>query len=344
MKPEFIAGDEKRFFEFIGNLQEKDKIAIISHTDPDGICSAVIASRIIKPDYIDFINYQQGIYFKVVENLKKRKISKVFFLDLVVEGEKEAIREIEKFAEIVVIDHHPLTADLNSRKTIFLKSESRFPATYLCYYLFSKIQKIPSWIVAVGIIDDMPQKYNEKNCNKVFLDFEIERFQCDLWRVVSDISFAIAYFKNKEKEVYDLLMRARNPEELKINEIVKKVRKDYEFWLDRYKKAREVYGNLIIFTMNPKYAIKSFLINKISSISENKDKAFIFIREEEPLSISARCQDKKINCPVLLQEAVKNIPKTQVGGHVAAAGARVPRKYLSDFKKNLIEAYKKLNH
>lgn len=337
----FLAGDEKRFFEFMGNLQEKDRIAIISHTDPDGICSAVIASKVLgKIDYIDFVNYEPGVYSKVLGNLRKNKINKVLFLDLAVEGEKQSILEIEKFAEILIIDHHPLLIDLGSRRTVFLKAESRYPATYMCYYLFSKIQKIPSWIPVLGIIDDMPQKYSEKNCEQVFADFGIEKFQCDLWKVVSDISFAIAYFKGKEKEAYDLLLKAQNPCKLGIEKFAEIVKKEYNFWLEKYEKEKEVYGNLVIFSMKPRYAIKSFLINRLSS--ENKDKIFVFIREEEPLSISARSQDKKISCPLLLQKAVKDIPDSQVGGHIAAAGARVPRKYLSQFKKNLIKIYKEL--
>ena len=338
---EFLAGNEKRFSEFISNLNEKDKIAIISHTDPDGICSAVIASKVLgKIDYIDFVNYEQGVYLKVLENLRKNKINKVLFLDLVVEGEKQSILEIEKFAEILIIDHHPFLIDLNSSKIIFIKTKSEIPATYMCYYLFSKIQKIPSWIPVLGIIDDMPQKYSEKNCEDVFADFNLEKFQCDLWRVVSDISLTIAYFKGKEKKAYNLLVKAQNPCELGIEKFAEKVKKEYLFWLEKYEKEKEVYGNLVIFSMKPKYAIKSLLINKISS--ENKDNIFVFIREEEPLSISARCQDKKISCPLLLQEAVKNIPDSQVGGHVAAAGARVPRKYLSQFKQNLIKSHQEL--
>lgn len=43
----FLAGSEKRFFDFISNLTDKDKIALLSHNDGDGIVSALIASKVL---------------------------------------------------------------------------------------------------------------------------------------------------------------------------------------------------------------------------------------------------------------------------------------------------------
>ena len=47
-KIEFLVGSEKRFAEFISKLNEKDKIAVISHSrDIDGIVSAKVVDFVI---------------------------------------------------------------------------------------------------------------------------------------------------------------------------------------------------------------------------------------------------------------------------------------------------------
>ena len=38
----------KRFEEFVSGIKKDDKVGIIYHSDPDGICSAVILANIIK--------------------------------------------------------------------------------------------------------------------------------------------------------------------------------------------------------------------------------------------------------------------------------------------------------
>ena len=339
MKPEFIVGSEKRFAEFMGNLNEKDKIGILTHTDPDGICSAVIASKVLgKIDYLDFINYKHGIYAGIALELKKKKINKILIFDLGLDDEKEDIKEMEKFAEILVIDHHPFVFDLNSERTVFIKTASKYPATAACYYLFSKIQKIPSWIAAMGIMGDLPQLYFKDNCSSVFSDFGLEN-GCDLWDSVEEVSLALAYFEKDMKKIYDALMNAKNPFELGLKEYADKVKEDYKKSLEDYIKNREVHGDLIVYLAKSNYPIKSLLANKISS--ENQEKTIVFMIEyPDRISISARSQT--VDCNKMMKLAVEGIPDAFAGGHKGATGGRVPVKYLPKFKKNLIRAYDNL--
>ena len=58
--PQFQAGSEKRFANFISSLDKKDKIALISHgADLDGIASAKITNKIINADIIKFVGYEE---------------------------------------------------------------------------------------------------------------------------------------------------------------------------------------------------------------------------------------------------------------------------------------------
>jgi single-stranded DNA-specific DHH superfamily exonuclease len=341
MKPEFLAGYEKRFFEFISGLNEKDKIALISHTDADGLCSAVIAGKVIKPDYTRFFNYKPGDFDFIIDELKKRKINKVIMLDFVTDNLN--IKEIEKFTDILIIDHHIFKEDLNSEKTVFIKAESRYPACYMCYYLFSKIQKIPGWIAALGILGDNPHKYNQNNCDEVCRDFELDNFELDnikdLWKNLEDINFALAYFGDDKKRVYDILIKSKEIGDLEFGEYSDRVREEFYLGLEKFEKEKEVYGNLIVFHARLKYPIKYLLINKISS--ENKDKTFAFIKDDGGyISVSLRSQ--KINCRDLLRVSMEGIPDSDGGGHSNAAGGSVPKKYLSKFKESMINAYREV--
>lgn len=343
MRPiEFIAGDEKRFYEFMAGLDEKDKIGIFTHIDPDGITSAVIASRVLgKIDFLEFVNYSKDVYSKFIPKLKEKKINKIFFLDLEVSLEKEAIKEMEKFAEIVIIDHHPFDTDLNSDKTVFLKAESSYPAAYMCHYLFSKIQKIPSWIAALGIVADKPNIYGEKNYMSAYSDFNLPDKK-DIWGIVMDFSFTIISFGENLRKAYDLLMKSESPDKLELGKYAEAPKKEFERYIKKFETEKEVYGDLILFYMNPKFGIKSLLVNVLSA--QDKDKIYVFIKDAEPLSISARCQNGKYSCPDLLKGSVKDISDSFAGGHRAAAAARVPKRYLSQFKENLIREYKKLGN
>ena len=340
----FIAGDEKRFFEFMGNLNEKDKIAIISHIDLDGVTSAVLASKIIgKVDYLRFIDYRPGVLKNVILELKKSKIKKIFILDLAVDS-KEDIVEMEKFAEIVVIDHHPFEKDLNSEKTVFIKAESDSPASAMCYYLFSKMQQVPSWIAALGILADKPHVYNEKNNSDVFDDFKLGKDKIDLWKYVFNLNLSIIYFKGCEKKIYDLINESKELGNLdKFDKYSRIVEKELELWGKRFEKEKEVFGSLVIFHIEPKYLVNSILINELSV--QDSGKTFVFIsakKGDEFLSISGRSQGKDVDVSALLRSAIVGIENSAAGGHVKAAAARVPVKFLDMFRNNLIKDYKKL--
>ena len=328
----------------MGNLDEKDKIAVISHNDLDGITSAVLASKIIgKVDYLRFIDYRSGVLKEVIVELRKNKINKIFFLDLAIDN-KEDISEMEKFAEAVIIDHHPFERDLNSEKTVFMKAESDYPASAMGYYLFSKMQQIPSWIAALGIIADKPHVYNEENNPGVFEDFNLGKDKVNLWKYVSNLNLSIIYFKGSEKKVYDLINESKELGNLnKFEKYSDVVEKELELWRKRFEKEKEVFGSLVLFHIEPKYLVKSVLINEVSV--RDFSKTFVFIsakKGDEFLSISGRSQREDADVNLLLRNAIIGIENSTAGGHVKAAAARVPVKFFEKFKENLIREYEKL--
>jgi len=156
--------------KFVRSIKSKDRIAVYHHTDTDGLCSAVIAAKAIerltgrRP--LQFVSKQNEVSITpiIIRRLKSKKITKLVCTDLCVDGNPATVREVEKFADILVIDHHKLYHNLNSPRTVFLKSEmvtsAYYPASKLAFDLFSRIININDldWLAAAGTIADVAYK------------------------------------------------------------------------------------------------------------------------------------------------------------------------------------------
>ncbi len=339
----FLAGSEKKFFDFVSKLTDKDKIALISHNDADGIASAVIASKVMgNLEYVNFIGYKPELLKPVVPELKARKINKVIFTDLSI-GEREisSLNELTKFAEVLIIDHHLFLSDLNSDKITFMKSRDEFPASYMCYYLFSKIQKIEGWIAAIGTAADRVDLYHNSDASRVFEDFGLGEASKTgyFWKYVMNLGYALIYFKGKEKEVYDILVKAGKIEDLDVLDAhASEVQKELDFHLNEFEKKHEEMWDLHYYLYKPHFSINSMLINAIST--RDRTETYIVVADNGAISrISARRQDRKIDCVALLKNAIEGLPNSEAGGHMMAAGANIPSEFLGKFKENLFKAY-----
>lgn len=338
----FLAGSESRFFEFISNLNEKDKVAIISHTDGDGIGSAVIASRVVgDPALIYFYGYDPGGLLEIVDKMKKKKINKAIFLDL--NPLESEIHKIEKFADILLIDHHPFDKDLNSSKVWFIKGDCD-AASYMAYYLFSKIQKIPEWIAAFGTLSDTTYKYSEDTINEFFKDFGFSKID-GLWENTFDLNLLLVYFKDNLEKAYDILMNAKDLDDSEAKKLSEIVKEEYKKIISEFESKKESYGDLIFYYFEARFDVKTLAINILSV--ENYNKTLVFaeqLKGEKYLRISLRRQDGKVDCPRLLKKSVAGMNYSNAGGHFKAAGAGVLSRDLEKFRENLLREYKKLSH
>ena len=68
-KIEFLAGTENRFKEFVKSIKPSDKIALISHTDHDGIAAAKIVSYVLPYSLLKFVDYED-INNSLIDELK----------------------------------------------------------------------------------------------------------------------------------------------------------------------------------------------------------------------------------------------------------------------------------
>ncbi|MCU0642413.1 MAG: DHHA1 domain-containing protein [archaeon] len=339
----FLTGSEKRFFDFISKLNDKDKIALISHNDSDGITSAVISAKVLgKIDYLKFTTYNPESLSAIAAEIKEKKINKVIITDLSID--ETNLLEMAKFADVLIIDHHVFRSDMNSDKVVYLKSPSELPASYMCHYLFSKTQEIPGWIAALGIASDRVDRYHNANVCEVFEDFSLGKIsKCEyFWRTVMNLGYALIYYAGDEKKIFDIIMKAKDFDDLKeIEKPAGEVEREFEATMKDVEKNHEEFKDMWIYRYKPKYEINSMLANAVSNWDEKK--TFVILSEGgDWFRVSARRQDRRVNCVKLLENAVLGIPGARSGGHFMAAGGNVPAKSIEQFKKNLLDYYSKL--
>jgi single-stranded DNA-specific DHH superfamily exonuclease len=344
VKPEWLVGNEKRFSDFISELNDKDRVALISHgADIDGIVSAKIIDSVINPDFIKFVGYTE-INSELVEELRNAEVNKVIFSDIHLK-EGDILKEIEKFAEILIIDHHIIFRDFNSSRIVFMSAKG-LCASYLAYYLFSKVQNLErfDWLTAVACVADFTYQENSKWMYSVFKKYG-DKFvigQDNLimpggkfWQVYEDLALAIVYFQGDVIKVFNAIGEGFG----NIGHLAGyagAVREYMEESIERFERGRKEIKGRIFWEFAPRYKVGAMIATLVSSKAKYHSKTIIIGRNEGNVySISARRQDGKEDMNVLLMNLTSGFQNADGGGHIKAAGGYVSLKDKAEFIKRL---------
>jgi len=343
---EFLIGSEKRFEEFIKKIKKSDKIALITHNDLDGLASAFLVEKVLPLKAIKFFSYKMNIS-SLFGEFKKKKINKIIFTDVAIEGMKNEIKKAEKFAEILIIDHHESKINFNSAKTVYLKTDTFTPACLSCFELFSKFTDLSrhDWLVALGIISDFGFKKNKDFLiavnRKYGLKESKEIIESELGDYVKLLNGAIIYFNKNLKKLYDELKKVKNLRDLnKFKRFRKVIDKEIDAKVKEFEKKAEKQDDLYFYYFHQKYHIASVVSNILSRKSQGNTFIIVGDSGEKFLKANGRRQDGKKNLPELFKKAVKGLKDAGAGGHIRAAGADIRREDLAKFKKRLFELYK----
>lgn len=342
----FITGNEQDFINFIDNLKESDKIALLSHWDLDGIASAKIFEEIIKPKLLKLIDYKE-FNDELLKELSKKEINKVIILDIATNSiGNNLFKKLEEINDkILIIDHHEFEKDLNSKKIIFINQKD-YCVGFLSYYLVSKIKNIEylDWLIACCSISDFAYFKNKKWMKEVYKKYG-EKFdysetgikKSKFWDIQNKISYSALYFKNILGVYKSINENFGEIGELdKACKIIKKeVDKQIEEFYNK-KQSINIGGSLAYFyEVKSKYPIMS-IVNNVLSMKE-KSQIFILIQQDKKIyKISTRNQSKEIDLPEFLKKLIMGFKNSGCGGHFSAAGGFFPVKYLKTFEDRLL--------
>jgi len=361
MKKLIVEKTIKPAINFIKNI-ENPKVVIIHHDDSDGCCSGAILALLIKKIYGFFpkmfsTECSSGLTLNVVEEVEKETPDFVILADIPALPVK-LLRKLNKKRKILVIDHHPYEKYRNAiycnpilYKNIYL------PTSYLAYKIYKSITGLKDicWIAGTGVLGDN----GVKNCVDIFeeiknsfhklvdeVDLEnMALFENSLLGELAKIVDSAKIVKGKEgaEFVSKVLLKKNHNEILNGRKESKTLlkwydstRKEFERLIGDFKKNKKFVGkNIIFYEIKSKYKVKSsigirltkFLDKEILVIGQNNGKY---------LDLSFRKgKEVKIDLGNFTKEMIKNVPESFGGGHTEAAAARLPKRHLKRFIKNL---------
>ncbi len=365
----------KKFKRFINSIDNKDIIAVLPDTDVDGFSSGVLVYKGLekikgrKPDILQFQHVRNCFTDDSIEYFKKRGVTKIIVTDQAYDQIPEQIKEVEDFADILIIDHHQFYNDVNSNKTTLIKATmlnkkidgSQYCASKMVYDLFSEIVDMSEfkWIAALGILSDMNTETYLEFIKDVLKKYKIRYrknlFKTEFGRAAEILSSANAVSPPKFQQSFEILYTAQNIYDIldsKLAKLWKRVYEEVEYYVNNYQEFAEEYPefNLIFIETKTQFRINSILINILSN---EKFPEKIFVIYSEPnnhgyIKVSARNQlagknKKGIKVNAMLEYAVKDLEDAVAGGHMPAAGASIKKEDLNIFKKRIIEFVKKKN-
>ncbi len=339
---EILSGKKEDFFRFLARLNKKEKIAIITHIDLDGIASAILINEILKQckrrvNSFIFTNYNVGM-FKEAEKKFKKGTKKVFILDINASSDYEGFERLKKKYDVFVIDHHP--SELKNENMI--KTNSNDCTTFAIFEIAKEKFDLKKWegLICATMVAEFSyeNKFNFEFIKNHYPEFSLKDVYASRPGEISNKFYStIIYFKGKEKKVFDMIVKDKIKKIDKYHIIIEK---EIKKGIEKFKKEAEFYKrkNLYFYYDNPKFSTNS-CIATILSIKE-PEKSFIFAHDTQDklgfVSVSSRNQSGKRDMNLLMHKAVEGLENASGGGHLKASGAKFMKKDLQKFKENLL--------
>ncbi len=344
------AGLEKKFREFMKGISAKERVAVVHHRDADGLCSALVFAKALEkmrgkpPEMVFSADYHEKALMK--EKLLEFKPGKIVFLDLSIDQFPEFIRGLESTAPILILDHHKIYNDLNSSRTVFIKSQmlsdldgSNYPASKLCFDLCSGFADLSgeAWIACVGLLGDMSydswKEFFSETISRTKISLEeLHRLReiISAVEVLVPEQFSALFREFYSKSAEKMLESGFRGYVSELNTLVEKYEAEFQ-------KKAEFFSELglYFFTLYSDLEIKSAVIDRLTLKHPGKTIIVFLDSGKGAIRFSARRQDFRVKMNELLERAVDGIPGASGGGHIPAAAGSVPRSALEKFKENV---------
>jgi len=327
--------------EFLNNIKENERIAIITHEDLDGFASGILLYDFCKQKKADVGVFILRIGKNSLKNFELKNKDKIIITDLAQNIIAEGI-EILKNKKVLYTDHHKEDKGVKIPESILelrTLNKGYIPSSHTIFELTKQENKEKQWLAVAGVLGDEGDAYkeNHKFIND-FLNKESLKLKDYKENVTLKISNLIVYFKSKQiiKKAFNILRKINSWKDLKqIEKYSKEIELEIKKVLKDFKSNNEKIGEIIYFQMpKTKFSVKEIIINKLRR--ENPHELFVFLKkDEEKTIISTRHQSKKTSMYALLDKITGKFRWRSFGGYEAAAGATILTKDLEKFKQNL---------
>ncbi|MFC1686028.1 hypothetical protein ACFLZZ_03330 [Nanoarchaeota archaeon] len=346
---------QKKVSSFINSITPKDKIALFHDIDGDGLFATGLLIKALqrlnlKPILLIGIGREEISPSKnTIKRLKNAGITKLFILDKPSDIDLEAIKQIEKFSDILIIDHHKIFGKAPSKRTTIIKPQfftkippSGYPTAKMIYTLFSKLVDLTDldWMAAAGtmsdtasgdwIVRDVVKKYGFK---------DKDPWDTPLGKLENYISLSALHKSGDHNTSLKILIESNTYEDV-LNSKLKKpyiaVYGEIQKHIKKFKRISEFKDDLVFCSIKPKYKINTPFLT-IMSVKYYPNHTLVLITDFPPNKsrISFRRNDFKKDTSNIAREAIKGFKQAQGGGHAPASGAIILKKDLEEFKRRV---------
>lgn len=328
--------------EFVKKISGEDRILLIHHKDLDGTISAVLLEKYLEKNGVKKSKVVCWANEDAENEIQKIKnFDKIIVVDIDISYLSKELNETKK--EILIIDHHTPTKDLNNEKIVYmnprLEDEKIYqPASYLVWKISGNDEL--KWQAIIGTIGDS----GFEDCVDL-LKGEVEAKKKDqIWKTrYAKVGFKVnaALTEIGFEKVREILLKTHTIEDLEKND---EINNCWEKYLKEYNKVKEKFWKNV--KENGKIKL---LISNVGEVQrpltsaiatelgfKYKNKIIILLRdEEEKVAVNARYQGNDVHLGNLFRKISKGLDGG--GGHEHAAGATIKKKDLVLFEKRLIK-------
>jgi single-stranded DNA-specific DHH superfamily exonuclease len=347
----------KKSSEFLRTIKEKDNVIIVYNNDADGITSCVLVKKVLEKvknnPYI--ISQPMPTEKNLIRKIQTTLPTKIIFLDLAIDQQQDVMKKIGNLCDILIIDHHQITKDMDSPCIVHynprFKSPEIYQSTAYCTYnICSDVIDMSDhlWIAAVGMIGDYNLENSQDLVKKIKEEYKIKErklYDSYLGRIADMISAARATRELTCEEMVLILDKSKSLEDFekvkgseKMMESFKTIENEIMSIEQDVESNAEKNGDLIIYHLKSKYSLGSAVATRVSG--NYMDKVFIiYSKERDKIHLSARNQKGNYDVAKILRRASSGL-RGSAGGHDRAAGATIEAKDWGIFKERLINFLK----
>lgn len=315
---------------------------------------------------------------KFIENIKKNNIDLLVSTDFCIAGFgfHEAYKKFitEENIKVLNIDHHQDDAiySFDENKVLYINSNntqkeisgSQYCCSKFTYDIAVKLEPglvILDWVASIGIIGDsnyytwgnfikeVITKQNKQEEKEIPLPEEPDDYYLiPHGKAANYMFFGIGKERNEIQKIYEATYSARDVKELlnflKQYDVIKREAYDYiENYEYLVKNNPPTKGELNVAEIE---ILGDHLIGNIVAnlISARYPETIFFVYHKQSdgyTHISSRLQTGKINLGKIFEKCGKNLENTNAGGHINAAGCRVPDNLFKSFRNSF---YGELEH
>ena len=300
----------KKAADFLKRIKQKDGIIIVFNNDLDGMCSCVMIkkylSKIGNNPYI--ISQPMPPDKNLIRKMQSGISNKVIFLDMAIDQSASLVKKIKGMGELLIIDHHLVSQNLNSKAIVHCNPRIKTPGiyqstSYIVHKILCELENTEEldWIAALGAIADYDLSSSQDLVKKIQKIYDMDK----LHKIVAILASLKATRTMTCEKTVDALMAIKEPEKvLETEEFIRsyqEIENEKQGVMINTQSDTKINGNIVIYEIKSRYNIRSEISTRLAE--KYKDKiVIVYEKIGKKINASVRCQTRKFNVDSALKK------------------------------------------